>query len=265
MGVIYTFLYLIAVLCSAVLFAPSIVPAYVKWPLALVGVLFIIFLFNLSKKDTKYTTNDTKRKIVNYGLMNPLIIYLAASTYILGFSLIITHLSQFYITDMIKDFNAVIETFQLGLFNNFTYGLIFIVLSIFIFYIRNSFKNNVGDSSLRFRSFWYIFLTIIAVLVGIFSFEYYATLDLYSFVSYGLNLVAFAGIVGLVLLIEFSIKLIKVCKRRKKAKKALKAENAQLQQINEENEKDLAYYESIFGKEWLAFQYGFVDPKSMGD
>lgn len=46
---------------------------------------------------------------------------------------------------------------------------------------------------------------------------------------------------------------------------ALKAENAQLQQINEENEKDLAYYESIFGKEWLAFQYGFVDPKSMGD
>jgi cell division protein FtsB len=46
---------------------------------------------------------------------------------------------------------------------------------------------------------------------------------------------------------------------------ALKAENAQLQQINEENEKDLAYYESIFGKEWLAFQYGFVDPNSMGD
>ena len=45
----------------------------------------------------------------------------------------------------------------------------------------------------------------------------------------------------------------------------LTAQNQQLQQINEEQEKDLAYYESIFGKEWLAFQYGFMNPNNSGD
>lgn len=40
----------------------------------------------------------------------------------------------------------------------------------------------------------------------------------------------------------------------------IEQENAQLGEINADMEKDLAYYESVFGKEWLAFQNGFVYP-----
>ena len=218
MTVIFSILYVLSILCSVVLFAPSIVPAYVKWPVALLVVLFIIFLFNLSKKDTKYTTKDTTKRIVDYGLINPLIIYLAASTYLLGFSLIISHLQKFLITDIVNEFGLIIDSFEQGFINEFIFGSIFIVLSIFIFLIRNEFKNNVGRSSMRFRAFWYIFLTLIAILVGIFNFDSFANLDLYGFILTGLNLVPFAGVAGLIILIEFTIKLIRCirrCKRRK--------------------------------------------------
>ena len=37
-------------------------------------------------------------------------------------------------------------------------------------------------------------------------------------------------------------------------------ENERLEQQLDENTKDAEYYESVFGKEWLAFQNGFVRP-----
>jgi cell division protein FtsB len=40
----------------------------------------------------------------------------------------------------------------------------------------------------------------------------------------------------------------------------LEKETARLEQKLDENIKDAEYYESIFGKEWLAFQNGFVRP-----
>lgn len=46
-----------------------------------------------------------------------------------------------------------------------------------------------------------------------------------------------------------------------KREKALDAEIAELEETNSADEKDLQYYESIFGKEWLAFQNGFVRPE----
>lgn len=47
---------------------------------------------------------------------------------------------------------------------------------------------------------------------------------------------------------------------------AIEAENQQLQETNDVQEKDLEYYESIFGKDWLAFQYGFIkNPNASGD
>lgn len=41
----------------------------------------------------------------------------------------------------------------------------------------------------------------------------------------------------------------------------MEAENAKLEQQLEQNEADAEYYQSIFGKEWLAFQNGFVRPE----
>ena len=40
----------------------------------------------------------------------------------------------------------------------------------------------------------------------------------------------------------------------------IEQENARLEETIEQGEKDAEYYESIMGKEWLAFQNGFVRP-----
>ena len=57
-----------------------------------VVLLVIVFIFNLIKKDSIYVTHDTKKRLHDYGLFNPLIMYLSASTYVLGFTLIASHL-----------------------------------------------------------------------------------------------------------------------------------------------------------------------------
>lgn len=218
MTVIFFILYLIGILCSASLFAPSIVPAVVKWPVAFLGVIMIVFFFNLAKKDTKYSTKDTKRRIIDYGLINPLIIYIASMSYVLGFYLIVNHLQQFNITDIIGGFGEIFETFSSGLFNGFLFGSIFVLLAIMIFLIRNNFRKYIGSSSLRFRSFWILFLSIISILVGIFSFELFYTYDIYEFLLLELNIIPFAGIAGLIILIEFTFKLIRAIRRSKKRK-----------------------------------------------
>ena len=41
---------------------------------------------------------------------------------------------------------------------------------------------------------------------------------------------------------------------------AIEQENARLEETIEQGTKDAEYYESIIGKEWLAFQNGFVRP-----
>ena len=40
----------------------------------------------------------------------------------------------------------------------------------------------------------------------------------------------------------------------------IEQENARLEETIEQGKKDAEYYESIMGKEWLAFQNGFVRP-----
>lgn len=42
--------------------------------------------------------------------------------------------------------------------------------------------------------------------------------------------------------------------------KDLEEETKKLEQQLQQGESDAAYYESVFGKEWLAFQNGFVRP-----
>ena len=212
-------LYLIAILCSLVLFAPSIIPSFVKWPVALLVVLVVVFIFNLTKKDSIYVTHDTKKRLHDYGLFNPLIMYLSASTYVLGFTLIASHLKENNVNDIIGGFNDVIGLIKPEFDNALFWGLILVVASVVIYYIRNGFKNNASDSSLKFRSFWYIVLTAVSLLLGVFSLVKYSAFDLYEYLANGYNLYLYLGIAGFVVLIELLIKLIKVCAKRSKAKK----------------------------------------------
>ena len=213
-------LYIIGILCSLVLFAPSIVPAYVKWPIALLVALFIVFLFNLPKKDTIYASHENKKKIINHGLFNPLIMYLAASIYILGFTLIINHLQTLNITDFVAEFDKIIAAFEPNMSNNLFSGLIFVFLSIVIYYIRNGFKNNASESGLVFRSFWYIVFTLICLMIGIFNYDSFREFDIYAYLATGYNLYIYFGVVLLAILIDLLAKLIVHSHRRRKAKKA---------------------------------------------
>ena len=212
-------LYLIGILCSLVLFAPSIIPSFVKWPVALLVVLVVVFIFNLTKKDSIYVTHDTKKRLHDYGLFNPLIMYLSASTYILGFTLIASHLKENNVNDIIGGFNDVIGLIKPEFDNALFWGLILVVASVIIYYIRNGFKKYASDSSLKFRSFWYIILTAVSLLLGVFSLVKYSAFDLYEYLANGYNLYLYLGIAGFVVLIELLIKLIIVCAKRSKAKK----------------------------------------------
>ena len=202
-------LYLIAILCSLVLFAPSIIPSFVKWPVALLVVLVIVFIFNLTKKDSIYVTHDTKKRLHDYGLFNPLIMYLSASTYVLGFTLIASHLKENNVNDIIGGFNDVIGLIKPEFDNALFWGLILVVASVVIYYIRNGFKNHASDSSLKFRSFWYIILTAVSLLLGVFSLVKYSAFDLYEYLANGYNLYLYLGIAGFVVLINLISNSIK--------------------------------------------------------
>lgn len=219
------FLYIISLLCVLALFVPSMyLPEIVKWPVCLVVILFITFLFNLPKKDTRYITNDTKRKIVNHGLFNPLILYVSASLFVLGFVIIVDYLLANNITDIIGQFNEIMAIFEVSIMNNVLHGLILIVISILIYFLRYSFKNNASNTGLKLRSFWYINLTIIALLIGLFKFLQFSDIVLLDYLVNGYNGYIFLGIVGLVLLIDFIGLLIRVGKAKKALKKQRLAE-----------------------------------------
>ena len=213
-------LYILSILCSLVLFAPnSYVPAIVKWPVALSVVLLVVFFFNLKKKDTIYTTHENKKKFYNNGLFNPLIIFFAASLYILGFSLIITNLQDLMITDFVKDYEAILKSFEFSLNSSLFCGLIFVVLSIVIYFTRNGFKNNASESTLKFRSFWYVVLTTIILLVGIFTLDSFGSLDVYDYLKTGYNLYIYFGLIGFFVLFELICKWIAHRRRKKRMKR----------------------------------------------
>lgn len=214
-------LYLISILCSLVLFAPDMVPMIVKWPVAVSVVLLVVFFFNLKKKDTIYTTHPCGKKLHAFGLFNPLILFLSASLYVLGFSLIITHLQGLYITDFIKEFKYIVKSFEFSLSNGLFCGLVFVLLSVIVYFIRNGFKNNASESSLKFRSFWYVVLTAIILLVGIFTIDSYGNLDIYDYLLEAYNLYIYLGFVAFWVLLESVIKLIG---RRRRNKRLIKEE-----------------------------------------
>lgn len=216
---LYVMLYLVAILCSASLFLPNFLPSYVKWPVALLVVLVVVFIFNLPKKDTVYTTHDTKRKIQNHGLFNPLIMYTAASIYVLGFTLIFTYLAQFNVVDL-TNVTEVFKYFQFDFNNGLLCGLVFLVSAMCIYFIRNSFKNNACESTLKFRAFWYILFTVIVTLVGIFSLNLYKDVDLYSYLLQNYNIYVFFGLLALIIIIDLLGKLISHKSKIRKAKKA---------------------------------------------
>ena len=71
--------------------------------------------------------------------------------------------------------------------------------------------------------------------------------------------VASATMLVVFLLAFLSYQWIKIGVQNKRIQD-LKDENTRLEQQIDQNTKDAEYYESVFGKEWLAFQNGFVRP-----
>ena len=211
-------LYIIGILCSLVLFAPSIVPAYVKWPIAMLVVLLIVFFFNLPKKDTIYTTHDNKKKLHDYGLFNPLLLYLSAICYILGFSSIFTALVGHEAVDIVANLSKIFSFASADLNYSLLFGLIFIVLAIFFYYIRHAYRKSSSSSSLKTRAFGYIILTLAALGAGVYNILNFYSYDIYQDLFVGYNLYIFYGIVAVVLLIDLIAAIICTSSRRKREK-----------------------------------------------
>ena len=159
-------LYLIGILCSLIMFAPSMIPGYVKFPVALVIALLMVFFFNLSKKDTVYTVNRPRNEIVRCGLFSPLLTYIAASSYTLGFAMVFTYLSENNIVDILANVDGILGA--LGELNVIL-GLVFIILAIVLYVVRNAFRTHAGEMSLQKRSAWYIVLTLVALGLGVYT------------------------------------------------------------------------------------------------
>ena len=210
-------LYLLSLVAILVLFVPSnIIPAIIKWPSSFIIVFLIVFIFNLCKRDTIYLVKDSKKKIVNRGLFNPLLVYVSAVLYIFGFILISAQLDFYHVTDYISQFNDIIEVFSASTVNNVLMGLILVFVSILIYYLRYLFKANANDSTLRGRAFLYTGFSIILILIGFINIYSFSDFLLCEYLKTNLNWVVFLGLIGLVLLIDFIGLLIRIRRRKKR-------------------------------------------------
>ena len=222
-------LYLIGILCSLVLFAPTIIPIYIKWPVALGVVLLIIFFFNLPKKDTIYATYPNKKNIYNYGLFNPLFMYFSASSYVLGFTLIFKSLAENNCSDIIANISTIPTLISFNPLSTLTIGLLFVLAGILFYFLRNAFRAYANKSSLQFRSFWYVVFTLLSIGVGIYYFINFYTFDIYQYLSIGYNLYIYFGLVALVVLIDLSFIVDAAISRKKKDKRAKELAKAALE------------------------------------
>lgn len=213
-------LYLIAILCSLVLFAPTIVPIYIKWPVALGVVLLIIFFFNLPKKDTVYATHPNRKNIYNFGLFNPLFMYFSASSYVLGFAFIFTALAENNSSDIVANISTIPTLVNFNPLSTLTIGLLFVLAGILFYFLRNAFRAYASKSSLKFRSFWYVVFTFLSLGVGVFYFINFYSFDIYQYLSIGYNLYIYFGLATLVVLIDLSLIVCAVISRRRKTKKS---------------------------------------------
>ena len=198
-------LYLIGILCSLVMFAPNMIPGFVKFPVAFVVALLMVFFFNLSKKDTVYTVNEPRNGIVRSGLFSPLLSYIAASSYTLGFAMLFTYLSENNMVDIVANVNGLVG----ALSNlNVILSLVFILLGVVVYILRNTFRKHAGEMTLQSRSAWYIVLTIISLGMGVFTVAKYYSFDVYEYINEGMNLYVYFGLVGAVVLIDLVCNLI---------------------------------------------------------
>ena len=210
-------LYLLSLVAVLALFVPaSIMPVYIKWPCTFGVVFLVVFIFNLLKKDTIYLVKDSKKEIVNKGLFNPLLLYVSASLYIFGFTLISTQLKFYNVTDYIGEFKLIKEVFAASSVNNVLMGLILVVLSILVYYIRYLFKSNAECSTLRSRAVVYIGFTTILVFIGLINALSFSDFFLVDYLKTNLNLLVFLGVIGLVLFIDLIGLLIRLHLRKKK-------------------------------------------------
>ena len=198
-------LYLIGILCSLVMFAPSMIPSFVKFPVAFVVALLMVFFFNLSKRDTVYTVNEPRNGYIRNGLFSPLLTYIAASSYTLGFAMLFTHLSNNNMVDIVANVDGLVG----ALSNlNVILALVFVLLGVLFYALRNTFRKHAGEMTLQSRSAWYVVLTIISLGIGVFTIVKYYSFDVYEYLSEGMNLYIYFGIVAAIVFIDLVCNLI---------------------------------------------------------
>ena len=203
-------LYLIGILCSLlILFPVSLIgvtiPGFIKWPVAFSIVLLVVFFFNLYKKDTIYIVHDAKKKIVKCGLFSPMLTYIAASSYLLGFAMLFTHLEEKNMVDVVANINSLISEITSL---NVIIAIVLIVFGLLVYVLRNTFRAHAVSMRLQTRSKWYIALTIIALAISAYSLFEFGSFDVSKYLEEGYNLYLYFGVAGAVILIDLICNLI---------------------------------------------------------
>ena len=223
-------LYLVGILCSLLMFAPSMIPGFVKFPVAFVVVLLVVFFFNKSKGDTIYRVYKSKTGLRRWGIFNPLLTYISACSYTLGFAMLFTYLSEHNMVDIVANIRYFLFTSS---DSEVFIALALIVFAILTFILRNSFKTYAYRMRLQSRSVWYIVLTLVTLGLGVYGILNYYSFDVYSYLNEGKNLYVYFGIVAAVVLFDLICNLIVSCINSKNSSKVEKPKTTK-QQYKEE-------------------------------
>lgn len=255
--------YLLALACALSVLVPSdYVSEYIKWPIALALVLLFTFFFNLSKKDTLYTTNPAKNALRKRGLYHPLMMYSAFTLYLTGFLGIYYVCDSLSITNIVEDYQILLANFD----NVLICSLIIIGLSVLINNIFKWLLSKFADTtSLRERSILYIIVfltTTVALIYNMISFDISA---FNTFIGTEHNYFLFYSIPVIMLIIDFIVTIVtgvnNVKKKKgivspRKAAKIAKKEAKELERLNAEKavrNRRVAKYEAEKAKDDAKF------------
>lgn len=236
--------YLLALICAVSVLIPSAyVSEYLKWPVALALVLIFTYLFNLSKKDTLYTTKPAKNALRKRGLYHPLMMYSAFTLYLTGFLGIYSICDSLSITNIAEDYQLLLANFD----SVMICSLIIILLSVLINNVFKWLLSKFADTtSLKERSLLYVifFLTTsVAIIYNMINFDIAA---FNTFISGEQNYFIFYTIPAIMLIVDFAVTIVtgvnNIKKKKgiispRKAAKIAKKEAKELAKLNKEKAK----------------------------
>lgn len=222
-------LYILGIIGAISLIGPgTLIPVYIKWPVALALVILITGIFNACKKDTIFTTRPTGSALVKRGLYHPLVTYTAFTLYLTGFLGIYAVCKENGVANIANGFGSIIGD------NVTVYSLVIIGIAVLV---NNLFKwvlsKHADTTTIRERSLLYVILVITLSVALVYNMVRIDVVHLNEFISAEHNYFIFYGIPAIMLIVDLVVTIVTgvilhrknkgIMSKREKAKLAKKA------------------------------------------